>query len=106
MIDLFSENVYSLKEASKVIPGIRGGKKPHIASLYRWCKKGVNGVKLESIQVGGTLCTSLQAIQRFCNKLSEPEQAEIKGQAQQNATLNRREREIDKANKELEKQGM
>jgi hypothetical protein len=38
--------------------------------LYRWAKRGLRGVKLETIRVGGTLCTSLEALQRFCERLT------------------------------------
>ena len=59
MIDLRVEEVFSLSEACRRLPPRREGKKPHVATLYRWGQRGLRGVCLETIQVGGTLCTSL-----------------------------------------------
>lgn len=72
-IELNSETIISLNAAAKTLPKLRGGRKPHIATMYRWAKSGVRGVKLETIRIGGTVCTSTEAIQRFCNQLSGPE---------------------------------
>ena len=71
MIDLTNEQVLSLTDAAKILPRRRAGKRPHVATLYRWASRGLRGVKLETIQVGGTLCTSREAVQRFCEQLSE-----------------------------------
>ena len=71
MIDLSSETVISLTEAAKRLPARRGGKRPHVATLYRWSQRGCRGVRLETCQVGGTRCTSLEALQRFVDHLSK-----------------------------------
>lgn len=68
MIDIHKETVLSLTDAGKHLPRRRAGKRPHVATLYRWAQHGVRGVILETIQVGGTLCTSLEALQRFCER--------------------------------------
>lgn len=70
VIDLVRENVMPLREAAKRLPRRRGGRKVATATLYRWAQSGVRGVRLETIQVGGTLCTSAEALQRFCEKLT------------------------------------
>ena len=70
MIDIQSETVVTFAEASKHLPKRRAGKRPHICTLYRWAQQGVRGVKLETIQIGGTCCTSLESLQRFFNRLS------------------------------------
>ena len=73
MIDVNVEQVLSLQEASQrdILPRRRGGKRPHVATFFRWVTHGVGGVRLEAIKVGGTLCTSAEAIQRFCERLTE-----------------------------------
>ena len=71
MIDLTVETLVSFAEAREWLPRRRGGKRPHPNTLYRWASHGVRGHHLETIQVGGTLCTSLEALQRFFNQLSE-----------------------------------
>ncbi len=72
MIDSISENIVSLADAAKSLPARRGGKRPHVSCIYRWTVSGCRGVKLESIQVGGTRCTSLEALHRFFERLSVP----------------------------------
>ena len=70
MIDLDTEQVISLGEAAERLPRRGRGRKPHLATLYRWSNHGVRGVRLETIQIGGTRCTSVEALQRFVETLS------------------------------------
>lgn len=70
MIELENENVLTLTEAAARLPRRRAGKRPHVATLYRWALHGLHGVKLETLQIGGTMCTSLEAVQRFCEALT------------------------------------
>ena len=72
MIDISTERVVSLAHATQHLPKRRGGKRPNVATIYRWAQNGVRGVRLEVVQVGGTKCTSLEALQRFCERLSNP----------------------------------
>lgn len=100
MIDLQNEEVLSLTEATKRLPRRRRGKRPHIATLYRWVQHGVRGVRLEAIQVGGTLCTSLEALQRFCERCTDASDRPSP------STSKSREREIKKAEAELAEAGI
>jgi uncharacterized protein DUF1580 len=75
VIKLATEKVVAVCRASKHFPRRREGKKPHTATIYRWARYGVRGVdgnpvRLETIRVGCTLCTSVEAIQRFCERLT------------------------------------
>ena len=70
MIDLGHEELITLTDAAGRLPRRRMGQKPHIATLYRWSTRGVRGVVLETVQVGGTRCTSVEALQRFIESLS------------------------------------
>lgn len=70
MLDIQSEQLVSLTAATQLLPRRRKGLRPHVATLYRWSQRGCRGVILETVQVGGTRCTSLEALQRFCNRLS------------------------------------
>jgi len=99
MIDIQSETVITFSEASKHLPRRRAGKRPHVATLYRWAQQGVRGVKLETLQVGGTCCTSLESLQRFFNQLSGNDSA-------QPQTTRARKREIAQADCELAKAGI
>lgn len=69
-IDITSEQVVTLAEATQHVPRRRGGKYPHFATLWRWATRGCRGVVLETIMVGGTRCTSVEALQRFFDALT------------------------------------
>lgn len=74
-IDVFDEQVVTLGEAAKKLPRLRNGKKLHLSTLFRWSQRGKiahDGVRirLETIMIGGTKCTSLEALQRFFDRLT------------------------------------
>jgi hypothetical protein len=98
------ETTFPLAETPKHIPPRRGGRKLHQATAFRWAKHGVRGVKLETIRIGGTLCTSVEALQRFFERLSAtdgPSEA-----APSIRTPAARARAIAKAEAELAKLGV
>lgn len=70
MIDINVETIISLAEAASFLPRRRAGKKPHVSCIYRWTTQGCRGVRLESVQIGGTRCTSREALSRFFERLS------------------------------------
>jgi hypothetical protein len=41
-----------------------------VATLYRWAQTGIRGIRLETIMVGGTRCTSTEALQRFFDMIT------------------------------------
>jgi hypothetical protein len=67
---LLDEEVISLPTAAKLLPRRRGGKKVHTSTIYRWTVTGLRGIVLESLQIGGTRCTSREALQRFFERLN------------------------------------
>ena len=69
-IDLTVEHVVSLRDAAGLLPARRRGKKPHVSCLYRWTTAGCRGVVLESVSIGATRCTSIEALRRFFERLS------------------------------------
>lgn len=71
MIDLQSEPLLTMGQASKLVPG-RGGKRRSAVTLWRWAKFGVRGLKMESMRTPcGTYWTSALAVQRFLTRLAE-----------------------------------
>ena len=76
MIDPNTETLVSLAEAAKSLPVRRKGKRPHVSCLYRWTKSGCKGVVLESLQCGGTRCTSKEALARFFQALTYADSSE------------------------------
>ena len=102
MIDPNTETLLALSEATRHLPRRRRGKKPHVSCLYRWTTSGCKGVVLESIQVGGTRCTSREALARFFHRLTHgdaPDAPKVRSVAQ-------RERAVERAMEELELAGV
>ena len=70
MIDLFNEDIISLSQAAKVMPAV-DGKRVHTSTVFRWCKKGVRGVRLEYSRLGRRIVTSREALSRFGAALAD-----------------------------------
>ena len=69
-IDLQAEKLLSLKDAAKAVPPI-DGRRPHVSTIWRWCRRGVRGVQLEYVRLGHRVCTSAPALARFARRLAE-----------------------------------
>ncbi|WP_428937796.1 DUF1580 domain-containing protein [Fontivita pretiosa] len=69
MIDIETETVLTLAEATRLVPRCNG-RRPSIPTLWRWCRRGIKGVRLEYIRVGRNIATSKQAISRFFQTLA------------------------------------
>ena len=101
MIDISSETLVSLTQATRHLPRRRKGKRPHASTLFRWAQKGCKGVRLETIQVGGTRCTSFEALQRFFEALTAPT-----APAAPTTTSRARQRSIAQAEADLDDAGI
>jgi hypothetical protein len=95
MIDVTTEELIPFQRASGKIPG-----NPHISTIHRWRLRGVRGARLESVLVGNTRYTSIQAISRFVAALNAGESANSE------VTPGQRERQSQAARLELEKLGI
>jgi hypothetical protein len=74
MIDITLEQAIPLRLVpGGLIPG-RHGQKIHTSTLFRWASVGIKGVVLETVPIGGTRCTSIEALQRFFNRLEQARQ--------------------------------
>ena len=110
MIDTTAETLLPLVQAADELPRRRRGRKTHISTLYRWSQAGCRGVRLETVQVGATRCTSREALQRFFERLSQAIPPGSDGGGQVASPLNgrsvaRRRRESAEAGKRLEALG-
>ncbi|HKQ48608.1 MAG TPA: DUF1580 domain-containing protein [Phycisphaerae bacterium] len=106
-IDITNETLLSLTEATKVLPPVNG-KRPAIATLWRWCRKGLGGVQLEYVRVGRNIATSREALNRFVNALAAadvpPEQPQLERVRETLAPAPRaRQRMLDDADRILER---
>src|SRR4051812_46805516 len=63
--DILTEEPISLSVAARQLPG-----NPAPVSLWRWCRKGVNGVRLGYIRIGRKILTSKPALSRFTAALA------------------------------------
>jgi hypothetical protein len=70
MINATDEHVLTLAQAANELPRRSRGRKTSTSTLYRWSTAGCRGVRLETIQIGGSRCTSRQALQRFFDSLT------------------------------------
>ncbi|MCA9171947.1 MAG: DUF1580 domain-containing protein [Planctomycetales bacterium] len=61
MIDIQNEQLLSLAEASREIPGGRVA----LSTLHRWRLAGIRGIRLETLKCGHRRITSREALERF-----------------------------------------
>jgi hypothetical protein len=94
-----TEEIRALSEWPKLLPTRRGGKRIHVSCLYRWALHGVYGVRLETLQVGGTTCTSREALERFFAALARSHRDGPPKPAARSATSTRRAREVAEASR-------
>ncbi len=105
-IDPNTETLISLTEAAKNLPTRRAGKRPHVSCLYRWSTAGCRGVVLETIQVGGTRCTSKESLARFFRRLTQDSGLDTGQPETPLRQQRRRQREVAAAEQELEREGL
>jgi hypothetical protein len=96
MVDLRTETVIAIRDIPGHLPPRPNGKRVHISACYRWIQRGVRGVRLEAIRIGGTMYTSVEALERFGLRLN----AEFPGK-QCTPGSAARERQIDRASQRL-----
>ena len=99
-IDLLTETVLSLSDAAAALPRRRGGRKVHPSCVYRWVQRGLKGIRLECVQVGGTKCTSQEALARFFEALTYgADRPPVRSPA-------KRRRDAELAMRELDREGV
>src|SRR5262245_61810153 len=65
MIDPQSEDIVFLTDVPKSLPN-----RPNVTTVWRWHLRGVRGVKLETLLMGGRRATSHEALGRFFIKVT------------------------------------
>ena len=104
---MINEEVHTLTEITKRLPKVNG-RNIHPSTLWRWARKGVNGVQLEVLRLGGRLFTSLEALERFGKRLAEvgaESRCRPKSRRKQARTEGQRERAVRAAERELDRSG-
>lgn len=106
---LLSEEILTLAQAARRIPPVRGKRPPCSRTVFRWSAKGLKPrskrgcsesggrVFLETIQIGGTTCTSMEALARFYERLDDlaKEPARLTPKQKEAVTKNRAERAME-----------
>ena len=101
MINIHDEELLTLSGAAKRLPNGRAGKPVHVATLHRWASPGgLQGVRLETIKVGGIRYTSAEALERFITKCSAD------NALREPQSTRQRQRAFDQAERELESAGI
>jgi len=76
---ILDEGAIGLAAAARILGTIRVGAPVHPSTVGRWAVRGVmvNGevVRLESLRVGGRMCTSRPALLRFLERQNATEDA-------------------------------
>jgi hypothetical protein len=62
MIDRMTETLIPIEQVPDELPS-----NPHPSTVHRWRLRGIAGVKLETLKIGGRRFTSKEAIERFIN---------------------------------------
>ena len=60
-MDLLAEDLMSLAEAAALV-------NVHVATIHRYRSRGLGGVYLETLRIGGKIVTSRQALTRFIER--------------------------------------
>lgn len=71
MIDITDEEILTFTQAAEWLPRRRKGKKTSLSTIWRWAECGIKAIKLECIHVGGVICTSTHALQRFFDRIGQ-----------------------------------
>jgi hypothetical protein len=95
MIDLESESPISLAAVVRLPMVQRDGRKLHVSTVIRWASVGIAGVKLETVRLPGGRVTTVAAVKRFFERLTNPQAAAPA------ASPESRQRSIASADREL-----
>ena len=109
-IDTTREKLLSLAEATHYIPATKD-RRLIVSTIWRWCRQGVKGVRLEYVRVGRKMCTSHEAMSRFFAALAEADQNPTSSKSppcrvRRERTPKERVRAINEAEASLEEAGI
>lgn len=73
MIVIGQYPLITLRQAATQIPG----RQLCYETVRRWATNGIRGRKLETVRVGGRVCTTMDAIREFVSQLSGPSDVDV-----------------------------
>jgi hypothetical protein len=68
---LLEKEGLTLAEAAALLPGRKPGKRLYVNTVWRWCVKGLRGVRLRSVLVGGQRLTTRRWLREFLQAMNE-----------------------------------
>lgn len=86
MIDINSETIVTFSQLARRLPRRRKSRPTHVSTVHRWRQRGVGGIRLEAVRLGGMWVTSLEAYARFCEALTR--QATTNGMPEERTRAN------------------
>ncbi len=98
MVNVANESLLTLAQARSEFPG---RERQGLATLHRWRLKGVRGVRLETILIGGLRYTSREAIERFITTQNAADAPVLPG-----ITATQRRRQAEAAQRALQDAGI
>jgi len=98
-IDLTTQKAVSVSAIPKLpwLPRRANGRRLHVATAHRWCTRGVRGVRLPFVRVGGTRVTTEEALIDFFRALARQDDPAWSPASGRPATTTRVEEELDRA---------
>jgi len=102
------EHLLTLADATKVLPSING-KHHSTLTLWRWCRKGIRGVRLEYLRIGRAMMTSEESLERFYRAVAQadPVLASVNNRVRRPRAVTpaKRQKQIDDAQRRLKEAG-
>jgi hypothetical protein len=106
-----SSGLLTLSQAAKRLPRVHG-RRLHVSTLWRWCRKGHRGIFLQYVRLGRAIMVSEAMLNRFFIALAEADNVEQHPQGISTQKKNRRttsiarRRSLDEANATLVRAGI
>jgi hypothetical protein len=102
MISVNDEHILTFSQLAKRLPRRRRDRPTSPSTVHRWRSRGVRGVRLEAVRIGGTWVTSLEAYERFCHAVT----ANTGGKVQVSPTEEQERDSTDQVNQQLDELGI
>ena len=71
-----TSDLLTLSQAAKQLPRVNG-RKVHTSTLWRWCRRGCKGIKLQYYRIGRTIMTTEVALDQFFTALAKADAEQI-----------------------------
>jgi hypothetical protein len=98
------DELIPLKDLAALLPRRRGGKKTHVATLFRWTTCGLHGQRLRYVQVGNTRCSTVTWAHEFFAALAAAPMTLAAPLSTRTPAA--RQKAIEAADRELERRGV